>query len=217
MEFKDILKSRREELGLTLEDIGTAVGVAKGTVQRWEAGIIKNLKRDKIGKLAKILKVSPAYLMGWDEELDEKYNEPNIVEDDEVVTFPVLGCIAAGYEEIAIEDWSGSVMDVPKKYLKGREKSDFFVLEVHGNSMYPLYHEKDKVLILKQNYIERNGDVGAVIYDGECATLKRVDVFDDMVKLSPVNPEYQPKELKGADMELYHILGVPRMLIREIS
>lgn len=217
MEFKDILKSRREELGLTLEDIGTAVGVAKGTVQRWEAGIIKNLKRDKIGKLAKILKVSPAYLMGWDEELDEKYNEPNIVEDDEVVTFPVLGCIAAGYEEIAIEDWSGSVMDVPKKYLKGREKSDFFVLEVHGNSMYPLYHEKDKVLILKQNYIERNGDVGAVIYDGECATLKRVDVFDDMVKLSPVNPEYQPKELKGADMELYHILGVPKMLIREIS
>ncbi len=217
MEFKDILKSRREELGLTLEDIGTAVGVAKGTVQRWEAGIIKNLKRDKIGKLAKILKVSPAYLMGWDEELDEKYNEPNIVEDDEVVTFPVLGCIAAGYEEIAIEDWSGSVMDVPKKYLKGREKSDFFVLEVHGNSMYPLYHEKDKVLILKQNYIERNGDVGAVIYDGECATLKRVDVFDDMVKLSPVNPEYQPKELKGADMETYHILGVPRLLVREIS
>ena len=114
MEFKDILKSRREELGLTLEDIGTAVGVAKGTVQRWEAGIIKNLKRDKIGKLAKILKVSPAYLMGWDEELDEKYNEPNIVDDDEVVTFPVLGCIAAGYEEIAIEDWSGSVMDVKR-------------------------------------------------------------------------------------------------------
>lgn len=217
MEFKDILKSRREELGLTLEDIGTAVGVAKGTVQRWEAGIIKNLKRDKIGKLAKILKVSPAYLMGWDEELDEKYNEPNIVEDDEVVTFPVLGCIAAGYEEIAIEDWSGSVMDVPKKYLKGREKSDFFVLEVHGNSMYPLYHEKDKVLILKQNYIERNGDVGAVIYDGECATLKRVDIFDDMVRLSPTNPEYQPKELKGADMETYHILGVPRLLVREIS
>lgn len=61
----------------------------------------------------------------------------------------------------------------------------------------------------------RNG--GAVIYDGECATLKRVDVFDDMVKLSPVNPEYQPKELKGADMETYRILGVPRMLIREIS
>lgn len=217
MEFKDILKSRREELGLTLEDIGTAVGVAKGTVQRWEAGIIKNLKRDKIGKLAKILKVSPAYLMGWDEELDEKYNEPNIVEDDEVVTFPVLGCIAAGYEEIAIEDWSGSVMDVPKKYLKGREKSDFFVLEVHGNSMYPLYHEKDKVLILKQNYIERNGDVGAVIYDGECATLKRIDIYDETVKLSPVNPEYQPKELKGADMETYHILGVPKLLVREIS
>lgn len=217
MDFKDLLKSRREELGLTLEDIGSAVGVSKGTVQRWEAGIIKNLRRDKIAKLSKVLKMSPIDLMGWDEELDEKYPAPNIIDDDEVVTFPVLGCIAAGYEEIAVEDWSGGVIDIPKKYLKGRSKNDFFVLKVHGNSMYPLYHEKDKVLILKQNYIEKNGDIGAVIYDGECATLKRIDVYDEAVKLSPVNPEYQPKELNGADLETYHILGVPRLLVREID
>lgn len=217
MDFKDLLKSRREELGLTLEDIGSAVGVSKGTVQRWEAGIIKNLRRDKIAKLSKVLKMSPLDLMGWDEELDEKYPAPNIIDDDEVVTFPVLGCIAAGYEEIAVEDWSGGVIDIPKQYLKGRSKNDFFVLKVHGNSMYPLYHEHDKVLISKQNYIEKNGDVGAVIYDGECATLKRIDVYNEMVKLSPVNPEYQPKELKGADLEMYHILGVPKLLVREIN
>lgn len=217
MDFKDLLKSRREELGLTLEDIGSAVGVSKGTVQRWEAGIIKNLRRDKIAKLSKVLKMSPLDLMGWDEELDEKYPAPNIIDDDEVVTFPVLGCIAAGYEEIAVEDWSGGVIDIPKQYLKGRSKNDFFVLKVHGNSMYPLYHEHDKVLIFKQNYIEKNGDVGAVIYDGECATLKRIDVYNEMVKLSPVNPEYQPKELKGADLEMYHILGVPKLLVREIN
>lgn len=217
MEFKDILKSRREELGLTLEEVGDAVGVAKATVQRWEAGVIKNLRRDKIGILAKTLKVSPAYLMGWDEELEGKYKEPNIVDDNDVVTFPVLGCIAAGYEEVAVEDWNGGVIDIPKKYLKGHVKSDFFVLEVHGNSMYPLYQEKDKVLILKQNYIEHNGDVGAIIYDGECATLKRVDIAKDRVRLSPVNPEYQPKDLQGADMELYHIIGVPRLLVREIN
>lgn len=217
MDFKDLLKSRREELGLTLEDIGSAVGVSKGTVQRWEAGIIKNLRRDKIAKLSKVLKMSPLDLMGWDEELDEKYPAPNIIDDDEVVTFPVLGCIEAGYEEIAVEDWSGGVIDIPKQYLKGRSKNDFFVLKVHGNSMYPLYHEHDKVLISKQNYIEKNGDVGAVIYDGECATLKRIDVYNEMVKLSPVNPEYQPKELKGADLEMYHILGVPKLLVREIN
>lgn len=217
MDFKDLLKSRREELGLTLEDIGSAVGVSKGTVQRWEAGIIKNLRRDKIAKLSKVLKMSPLDLMGWDEELDEKYPAPNIIDDDEVVTFNVLGCIAAGYEEIAVEDWSGGVIDIPKQYLKGRSKNDFFVLKVHGNSMYPLYHEHDKVLISKQNYIEKNGDVGAVIYDGECATLKRIDVYNEMVKLSPVNPEYQPKELKGADLEMYHILGVPKLLVREIN
>lgn len=217
MEFKDVLKSRREELGLTLDDVGSAVGVSKATVQRWESGIIKNLRRDKIRDLAKVLRVSPIYLMGWDDELDAKYKAPNILDDDDVVTFPVLGCIAAGFEEVAVEDWSGGVIDVPKTYLKGGNKKDFFVLEVHGNSMYPLYHEKDKVLIRKQNYIEHNGDIGAVIYDGECATLKRVDIFDDMIRLSPINPEYQPKELKGVDMETYHILGVPRLLVREIN
>ena len=139
---------------------------------------------------------------------------PNVTDD--VVTFPVLGSIAAGYNEMAIEDWSGETIDVPRSFLKGRSKSDFFVLKVHGDSMYPIYHTDDKVLILRQTFVERSGDVGAVIYDGECATLKRVEIFDDMVRLSPLNPSYPPKELTGANLEQYHIIGVPYLLVREI-
>ena len=135
---------------------------------------------------------------------------------EDVVTFPVIGNIAAGYEEIAVEDWSGETIDVPRSFLKGRSKSDFFVLKVHGDSMYPTYHTDDKVLILRQTFIERSGDVGAVIYDGECATLKRIDIFDDMVRLSPLNPSYPPKELTGTDLEHYRILGIPYLLVREI-
>ncbi len=189
--------------------------VNEGAISQYRKGKYK-ATQDTIEKLANALNVSIPWLMGADVPM-HPLNLISPTVTDDVVTFPVLGSIAAGYEEIAIEDWSSGVIDVPKKYLKGRSKNDFFVLEVHGNSMYPLYHEKDKVLILKQNYIEKNGDVGAVIYDGECATLKRIDIFDDMVRLSPINPEYQPKELKGADVELYHILGVPRLLVREIS
>lgn len=200
---------------MTQEDIAKEIGVSKQTVQKYESGVITTISSDKIEIIAKLLKTTPAKLMGWEDGSSLKLISPSITDD--VVTFPVLGSIAAGFEEVAVEDWSGAVVEVPTAYLKGRDKKDFFVLEVRGNSMYPLYHEKDKVLILKQNYIDHNGDVGAVIYDGECATLKRVDISDDMVRLSPINPEYQPKELHGADLEMYHILGVPRLLIREIN
>lgn len=82
--------------------------------------------------------------------------------------------------------------------------------------MYPLYQAGDKVLILKQEYIENSGDIGAVMYDNECATLKKVEIFDKMIRLVPINPEYQPKTIRGNDLEQYRVLGVPRLLIREI-
>lgn len=54
-----IIHSRRTSLGLTLEEVGQAVGVGKSTVKKWEDGFISNMKRDKIALLASILQVSP--------------------------------------------------------------------------------------------------------------------------------------------------------------
>ena len=67
MEFNQLVKKRRLELGLTMEELGTRVGVSKATIQRWESGEIKNVRRDKITKLAKALETTPSYLMGWEE------------------------------------------------------------------------------------------------------------------------------------------------------
>lgn len=68
MDFKDIIKTRRSKLGLTLDDIARYVGVSGATVSRWESGDIENIRRDKIAKLAEVLQVTPAYLMGWEDE-----------------------------------------------------------------------------------------------------------------------------------------------------
>lgn len=217
MSLGNNIKYARKAAGLTQEDIAREIGVSKQTVQKYESGIITTISSDKIEIIAKLLRTTPAKLMGWEDNTSAqsfKLFSPNVTDD--VVTFPVLGSIAAGYNEMAIEDWSGETIDVPRSFLKGRSKSDFFVLKVHGDSMYPIYHTDDKVLILRQTFVERNGDVGAVIYDGECATLKRVEIFDDMVRLSPLNPSYPPKELTGANLEQYHIIGVPYLLVREI-
>lgn len=72
MDFKDIIKTNRSKLGLTLDDIARYVGVSGATVSRWESGDIENIRRDKIAKLAEILRVTPSYLMGWENDSGEQ-------------------------------------------------------------------------------------------------------------------------------------------------
>ena len=57
---------RRKELGLTLEEVGDAVGVGKSTVRRWENGMIRNMGRDKIAALAKVLQMNPVEFVPGD-------------------------------------------------------------------------------------------------------------------------------------------------------
>lgn len=75
MEFKDKIKKRRIELKLTLEEVAKGVGVSTPTIQRYESGEIKNVRRDKIKRLSDTLQVSPSYLMDW-EEAEASTNEP---------------------------------------------------------------------------------------------------------------------------------------------
>lgn len=75
MEIKDIIRKRREELNLTYEQLGNIVGVGKSTVRKWETGMIENMRRDSIVALAKALNISPAIIMGWENDnTEEKVN-----------------------------------------------------------------------------------------------------------------------------------------------
>ena len=59
MSIGDQIKARRLALGMTLEQVGNAVGVGKSTVRKWEQGMIKSMKSDKIEALAAILHMDP--------------------------------------------------------------------------------------------------------------------------------------------------------------
>lgn len=67
-EIKDIIRNRRLELGLTMKEVALAVGVSEGTVSRWEAGNISNMKRNRIAALSKILDISPSIIMGFSDD-----------------------------------------------------------------------------------------------------------------------------------------------------
>ena len=48
-EIGNIIYQRRMEMGLTLEEVGKAVGVGKSTVRKWEKGMIKKAKNALYG------------------------------------------------------------------------------------------------------------------------------------------------------------------------
>ena len=160
-----LIKNRREELGLTLREVADACEVTESTVSRWESGGIRNMKRQRIAKLAKVLQLPYNVLVGDAPEIAESY-----------VTFPIIAEPAAGYERFAeYEDYTAGNIDIPLSWLKGRQKSDYFVIKVHGDSMYPLYQDGDLVLILKQTTFNYSGQIGVVMYDDNYGTLKKVE------------------------------------------
>lgn len=214
MNIGEIIYNRRKELNLTLEQVGNVVGVSKSTVKKWETGYIANIKRDKIAKLAEVLEISPVTLISG--EIGDRFFAPTVTED--TVQIPIIGEIAAGYNKIAIEDWNNGTVEVPSCFLKGRDKSEYFCLIVKGNSMFPDYKEGDKVLILRQSTLEYSGQVGAVIYE-DCATLKRIEFVagEEWMKLCPVNPMFPPILIDGVELEQCRVLGIPKLLIREIE
>ena len=69
MTIGGFLSSRRQELGLTLEEVGAFVGVSKATVSRWESGDIHKMKRDKIDALSDVLHFDPVILLSEPELL----------------------------------------------------------------------------------------------------------------------------------------------------
>lgn len=74
----DRIKKKRLEKGITLEELGKKAGVSKVTIHRYESNIITNIPSDRIEAMAKALEVSPSYLMGWDEDLEES-NHKNLL------------------------------------------------------------------------------------------------------------------------------------------
>lgn len=69
------IKMYREKKGYTLEELGNRVGVGKSTIRKWENGIIKNMRRDKIQILAEVLGCSPLEFIDVDKNVIEKYQK----------------------------------------------------------------------------------------------------------------------------------------------
>ena len=194
-QLSTILKQRRKELGLTLAQIADAMNVTEATVQRWESGNIKNIRYDKIGKLAEVLKVSPALLMGWNDAGNPDLPD-NITPMPKMKKWKVLGGTACG-EPIFRELEDETV-------LAPADIDADFVFRCVGDSMINARIFDGDIVFVKSGPVE-DGQIG-VVRIGEEYTLKRIYRGPDYLELRAENPMYPAKIIRG-EQENAEIVG----------
>lgn len=178
----------RTKNSMTLEELGNKVGVGKSTVRKWENGMIANMKRDKILKVAEALNTTPAYLMGWDEAKEEPKKKG--------VKIPVLGRVAAGVPIEMIED----VLDYEEITEDMAKHGEYFALKIQGDSMTPRIWNNDVVIVRQQDDAE-NGDIVIAAINGDDAVCKRLQKYNDGIALISLNPVYDPIYLKKDEID----------------
>jgi transcriptional regulator with XRE-family HTH domain len=66
MTMGEKIRRLRKEKGMTQEELGNEVGIQKAAINKYETGIVVNLKRGRLERIAKVLGVNPVWLMDDD-------------------------------------------------------------------------------------------------------------------------------------------------------
>lgn len=165
----ELWKKRKKELNLTIDEIAKKANLPKGSVQNIFAGYVPDPRASTVEAIEKALGL----------------NKPNA---NKGVWIPVYGNIAAGIPIEAIED----IIDQEEIPTEMTNNGEYIALRVKGSSMEPRIKEGDVVIIKRQETIE-NGEIAAVLVNGNDVTLKQVKVEDNGIWLIPFNSAFPHK------------------------
>ena len=185
-----MIKYYRKKLGLTQEELGNYVGVQKSAIAKYENGRIENLKRSTIEKLSELFGILPSELLGISATNNVMSNTTN-----------VIGVIPAGTPLEAIEDIIGEI-EYPSRFAN----KEVFALQIKGDSMNKILPDGCIGLFEKTSTLE-NGEIGAIMVNGDDATVKKFYRLTDSYVLEPVsfNPEHHPLIIKDGTVPVHAI------------
>ena len=178
------IKSAREDLKLTKRELAKRIGVHESSINKYEKGLV-DIPLSKISELSRVLNVTEAYLMGWEDE--QKLQGLKI---------PVLGTVAAGIPISAVED----ILDYEEVPQSWENQGKFFALKIKGDSMEPRMESGD-VVIVKQQPDANSGDTVIVLVNGDDATCKKLQKTDNGIMLVSTNPKYPPMFYSTEDIQ----------------
>ena len=185
-----MIKYYRKKLGLTQEELGNYVGVQKSAIAKYENGRIENLKRSTIEKLSELFGILPSELLGISATNNVMSNTTN-----------VIGVVPAGTPLEAIEDIIGEI-EYPSRFAN----KQVFALQIKGDSMNKVLPDGCIGLFEKTSTLE-NGEIGAIMVNGDDATIKKFYRLTDSYVLEPVsfNPEHHPLIIKDGTVPVHAI------------
>lgn len=187
MTLGDRLKTLRLSSDISQVDLADRLDISKQTLYKYENNIITNIPSDKIEAAAKIFKVSPSYLMGWDLDVDSPSHG---------VIIPVLGRVAAGIP-LTVAEYIIDTEEIPQAMAAD---GDYFGLQVKGDSMEPKISNGDVVIVRKQSDAD-DGDLVIALINGDDAVVKRLKKYKDGIGLISSNPTYAPMYFSNDEIE----------------
>lgn len=197
MTIGERIKKARKNRNLSQVDLAKSVGITKQTLYKYETGIITNIPSDKIESIAQVLYTTPAYIMGWGNEIQQAKNIFPI----EKKKFPLLGNIACGKPMFADEEH--------ELYVEtGTNIHADFCLRAQGDSMIGARILDGDIVFIRKQEIVDDGEIAVVLVEDE-ATLKRVyyDRASSTLQLVADNPKYKPLVYHGDTLNSIRILG----------
>lgn len=171
----------RKEKKETLEQLGSAMGVHKSTVMRWEKGETERIGTAVLSALANHFGVSTLWISGDDTQMND------IKEKRQAVRIPVLGYVKAGIPIEAVQE----ILDYEEITAETASQGECFALSVKGDSMEPRICQGDVVIVRKQENVD-NGDIAVVLVGENEATVKKFYRNENGVKLIAFNPMFDP-------------------------
>ena len=190
------------EKGYSYGELARITGFPKSAIQRYATGQTPKIPVDRLERLADVLGVSAAYLMGWEEqtqpEAEPETHASNLLPFPEMPLVPIIGRVACGQPITAEENVEGYT-GLPAEWHAD------FILICQGSSMEPKIMDGDAVAIRKVEEVH-NGQIAAVRI-GDEATLKKVYRYSDRLELRPINTDFEPIILWREDMNNAAIEG----------
>jgi transcriptional regulator with XRE-family HTH domain len=81
MEVGERIKLRREELGMTQEELAQKVGyTSRSSVAKVESNA-NGMVQSKLVAFANALQTTPAFLLGWEDEDEQQYKKEDAISD----------------------------------------------------------------------------------------------------------------------------------------
>ena len=83
MTMGERIRTLRKQHKMSMEELGSKIGVGKSAILKYEKGQVENLPRSTIEKMAILFGVSPSYLMcfdEWDQNSEALSDEVQLIE-----------------------------------------------------------------------------------------------------------------------------------------